>query len=70
MGHTTEKLPSTNHQKPDSIEHVGGIGSEDSTSKVWKTSTLLSDILEAFDKELHNQTAEFEKNLQEQREKE
>ena len=48
---------------------MDNINPEDSTSQLFKTSTLLSHIFKEFYKELHNKTAECEKDLQKQREK-
>ena len=52
-GHTTMTTPA-DQQKPDSLGQIGNIGPEDSISEISKASTLLSEILKAFDKELHN----------------
>ena len=49
LGHWT-KLPGHT-----SVEQIVGVGSEDSASKSSKTSALLSDILQIFEKELLSQ---------------
>ena len=54
------KCPPNN--KPDSLEQIDDIEPENSASQISWTSTLLSDILKQFNKELYNQRCEFEKH--------
>ena len=72
LGHTTVHTPAspTTIPKQDSSkEHIDDIEPQDSASQISKTLTLLSNILKQFKDKLLQKTAEFEKSLQEQREK-
>ena len=53
---------------PNRIEQTDDTGPKDNALQISKTSTLLINILKHLDKELHNESIEFENHLKKERE--